>query len=308
MINSTTNFFDMINSIKSSKSYLVFYDDQVLQKYGYLRSLPLLTHILKRENASVVGKQPDKDCIFPIPIGDVPYTYIPIGCDVTLQIPGKTGVLCVYVDEELDEDLHYVSECIEQKYPMILVVAKPAYIPKGWKKSGLTLEDRSEYSMDYLGLLKDYAKSRGLSTNIKISMNNLALIELYHIHTHLTNKTLLKTEDLFDFEDPRLTISPIWDIAIKIAFIKEENQDSDNFVLSCISPYFEKDSDLERVGDKILKLLSHYSFDWEKIKHYRDVTKVSQFSIKKNRDLIETMENSYLRKILQNQLEVENDN
>jgi hypothetical protein len=307
VINSRAKFEGMLKSIKSSKGYLVLNDEQVSQNSGYMRSLPLLTHFLKHDIAGVVGKPSSHECIWPAPVGNFPYSYVPVGTDDSLQIPRKTGMLCVYVHEGLDDQLHYVSECIEKKYPTLFITTKPRYIPAGWKKSGLTLEDRSEHSMDYLGLLKDYCHTLGLKTRLPMSTENLTFIELYYIHTHLTNRTIVKVDQLFDFEDPRLTISPIWDMAIKIAWLKEENPHSDpaDFVFSSICPYIEKSSDLENAKVKILNLLSHYSFDWEKIKRYRDTTMVDHFSKERNRNSVDMMENSYLRDILTHQLEVE---
>ena len=89
-----------------------------------------------------------------------------------------------------------------------------------------------------LKVLNEYIEANHLVSYQLRETSNLAITEACCIHTQLTSERPANIVDLFDFEDPRLSISPIWDWSLALCRLKKENIVSNTYTFAFVGVHF----------------------------------------------------------------------
>lgn len=293
--------FDELDTITSSRGFLIFLDEQLADSNGYLRALPLISRIANRRIKYVVVWEPGKNCNKPINLTDTNFKFI-----LPSSFVPRNELHCVFVNDEKEEEHSYLSKYIESGVPSIIVVNHQKFIPKQWRTSSKTIEDKTNYiPHSYKIVLNKFLESNGLSTFQLRETNNLAFTETCYIHFILTSERCEKITDLFNFEDKRLALSPIWDWCISLCRLKKENLVANTlaFTFNAFRPSIEANKYVSQVAKKIDSFLQRYHYSQTAIEEIRKkmITDQSSFysSIK---DKIKNK--TYLYGILRNNMGV----
>jgi len=177
---------------------------------------------------------------------------------------------CVFVNDEKEEKYQYVGDYVEFQVPSVFAVNHENFVPKIWSLPHKPLESKTPLTPRYFKTeLNKYLDSMGLNGFQLPETSNLAFTEVHYLHQAITSERASDLTELFDFEDERLVVSPIWDWAINLLGLKEENRVSNMyvFIFNAFRPLIERNKSVEktaRVFDSFLKRCNYNLENLEK--------------------------------------------
>jgi len=278
---------------------MIFIDKQLYDSNGYLRSLPLLSRLSGKKLKRAIVWEPGRNCNKPFNLIETPIEFIHPS-----DFSHTDTLTCVFANDEKDEMYSYVDKYVEFGGPSILVVNHPNFIPKKWRFTGKSLESKCSFvPRNFHVELNKYLESNGLNDFQLLETKNLGFIELCYLHTSITSENPKNLNDLFDFNDKRLAISPMWDWVLKILSLKKENKVANvyTFVFNAFRPLVEKNKNVTKIASIFFSFLKGFGYSQEKVRK----TRKRNFKDVKNECLLfleETTEEK-LRSIIKNQME-----
>lgn len=243
-----------INDIQSDSAYFVFYDPQAKEANGYLRSYPLLASLMGDNRFSLISKEAGHNC--PIPVNLLENTDARASLIGTPLLSDEISV--IHVEAEEDEKLGYVTDYIETTTPRIFISGEERYVPSKWKITGRNLQDRTQIARQRFETVYSSFLSQNELTDYQLAeTKNIAFLYLAKIHHQLTGEKVHHLAELFDYENPNLAASPIWDLALRIIKLREENKVSDlkAFTFNSLRPWIERNMYVDAVAERILQLM-----------------------------------------------------
>lgn len=243
-----------INEVQSDSAYFVFYDPQAKESNGYLRSYPLLASLIGDNHFSLISKEAGHNC--PIPINLLENTKARASLIGTPLLSDEISV--IHVDAEEDEKLGYVTDYIETTTPRIFITGEESYVPSKWKITGRNLQDRTQISRQKFEKVYSSFLAQNELTDYQLAeTKNIAFLYLAKIHHQLTGERVHHLAELFDYENPNLAASPIWDLALRIIKLREENRVSDlkAFTFNALRPWIERNMYVDVVAERILQMM-----------------------------------------------------
>jgi len=290
---------EMLQSIHKNKSFLILIDNQTNQSNGYLRSLPLLIRLTSNKLKKIVVWEPGRNCNKPLNLVNSKLLFIrPANVNFSDEIH------VVFGNDEYEKKYRHVERTIEMRIPSIIVVDRADFIPKGWKNVGKTLESKCSLPPLYFASeFTEYLKNSGLDEYQIPGTKNLVFAELNYFHNLLTGNSAAVLSDLFNFEEDKLSISPMWDWLLKLLLLKEENivRNFRIFSFNAMRPWIERNKDVRLVADIFADFLRKMQYSKHQLIRLRKV-KLRKINglIKKIRK--ETKSN-FIRNFIVNQLE-----
>ena len=287
-----------LEEVYRTKSFMIFVDEQLHESNGYLRSLPLLVKLYNIRR--VVVWEPGRNCNKPLNISGFPIQFI----HPSNFSPTANGLACVFANDERDEMYIYVDKYVEFEVPSVFVLNHASFTPKAWKLSAKPLESKCPFvPRHFLVELNKYLESTGLTDFQLRETRNLAFTEACYLHNSITSERAKNLTDLFDFDDKRLAISPIWDWAINLLSLKEENRVANvyAFVFNAFRPHIERNKHVEKTASTFNSFLKRCRYDPEYLNRIRK-TNLKTMTHESLLLLKETKEER-LRSILKVQLE-----
>ena len=251
----------------ATRSFIILVDTQLHESNGYLRSLPLLVRLYGQSIKRAVVWEPGKNCNKPLNISGIPIEFIhPSNFSPT------DALTCVFANDEKDEVYRYVDKYVEFEVPSIFVLNHARFIPKAWNLSAKPLESKCQFVPRHFQVeLNRYLEFTGLADFQLPETKNLAFTELCYLHNAVTSKRAKNLVDLFNFDDQRLAISPIWDWAINLLTLKEENRVANvyAFVFNAFRSLIEKNKHVEKTASAFNSFLKDCRYASENINQIR---------------------------------------
>ena len=287
-----------IEEIAKTGSYLILIDEQLNEPNGYLRSLHFIYKVSGGKIRKFVVWEPGRNCNRPLDttLAGVEYVHPSI-------FSPSNDLHCVFANDEKELKYQYVEEYVEFQVPSVFVVNRANFIPKTWTLSHKPLESKTPLTPRYFKTeLNKYLDSTGLNSFQLSETRNLAFTEVHYLHQAITSERANDLTDLFDFEDERLAVSPIWDWAINLLRLKEENRVSNTyvFIFNAFRPLIERNKSVEktaRVFDSFLKKCKYTLEDLEKRRR-----KNLKNMMDKYKKMLKTTKETFFSLILQKQL------
>jgi hypothetical protein len=182
------------------------------------------------------------------------------------------GLITIFCREDLESHFHYVSYLVECQYPRIFVTTHQSFSPETWKIAGKKLEDRTPHlSVSFESLYREFLKNHHYSSFQLKETKNVELF-LVATFTHaMTGKKVRSLFDLFDFSDPLLSLSPIWDWAIRLLEMKKENivANMSVFIFNAWRPWIERNIYVDGIKTIYFDFLKDMQFSLRKIQNCR---------------------------------------
>ena len=250
-----------------SNSYTTCIDPQFGYSNGYPRALPLLLSLPDQRPISIVTPQPGNNCTTPINLfsENVHFT-------TPVDVEFSDEFQIILVDRESESQCGYISRMIEYQSPKIFLVQESGFIPNSWIFSEKRLEDRASvtpirFEQKYLATIRDY----NLESFQMPETKNIFFVLLAYIQSLLTGRKPANLTDIFNYDDPRLTVTPIWDLAIRAIELRQDNHVQNNrvFLFNAFRPWLERNKDVSIVSQKIDNLLSLCKYQIPLIKERR---------------------------------------
>jgi len=287
-----------IEEIEKTGSYLILIDEQLNESNGYLRSLHFIYRMSEGRIRKFVVWEPGRNCNKPLDttLAEVEYIH------PSSFLPSN-DLHCVFVNDEKEEKYQYVGDYVEFQVPSVFVVNHANFIPKVWSLSHKPLESKTPLTPRYFKTeLNKYLDSIGLNHFQLSETRNLAFTEVNYLHQAITSERANVLTDLLNFEDEKLAISPIWDWAINLLRLKEENRVSNMyvFIFNAFRPLIERNKSVEktaRVFDSFLKRCRYNLENLDK-RRWRNLKKMTDNYQK----MLKTTKETLLSLILQKQL------
>jgi hypothetical protein len=288
-----------LSEVCRTRSFIIFIDEQLNESNGYLRSLHFLARLSEGKIRRVIIWEPGRNCNEPLDTSGIHLEFV----HPSVFSPIDT-LHCVFVNDEKEDAYSYVDKYVEFGVPSIFVLNHAVFIPKAWRLSAKPLESKCPYTTRYFQVeLNKHLESTGLANFQLSETRNLAFTEICYFHHGITSERAMTLIDLFNFEDKRLAISPIWDWAINLLSLKAENRVTNvyAFVFNALRPLIEKNKDVTKVASSYESLLKSCRY---KIEALRKTRKANFKSMSDNYLLLlkETSE-SFFRSLLKVQLE-----
>jgi hypothetical protein len=287
-----------LNEILKNNSFLIFIDDQLGNSNGYLRSLHLLVRISDNKIRKVVTWEPGRNCNKPLNIFGPQLEFI----HPTYFLNVK-DVCCVFVNDEREEEYGYVDKYVEFEIPSIFVINHANFIPKAWRLSAKPLESKTQFPPRHFQVeLNKYLNSTGLSGYQLTETKNLAFTEICYLHHHLTGERPKTLTELFAFDNDLLAISPIWDWAINLLTLKDENRVTNiyAFIFNAFRPLIERNKDVKKVASIYEDFLKKYHFNIKTLREARN--RILKGIFERYKCLLNQTDKDILKSLLQIQM------
>jgi hypothetical protein len=259
----------MLRDIHENKNFLIFIDSQTNQSNGYMRSLSLLTRLSGDGLKRIVVWEPGRNCNKPLNLLDTELLFIRPN-----NVTFSNELHVVFGKVEQEEEYRHVERIVEMRIPSIIVVDRSKFIPKGWKNVGKTLESKCSFPpLHFTSEFADYTSNSGLDEYQIPETRNLVFAELNYFHSLLTGNRADALGDLFDFEEDKLSASPIWNWILKLLFLKEENRVKNFRVFSfnAMRPWIERNKDVRLTADIFTDFLRSLRYSKQKLVKLRKI-------------------------------------
>lgn len=288
-----------LREVCTTRSFIILVDEQLNQSNGYLRSLQLLVRLSEGKIKRAVVWKPGRNCNKPLDTSGTKLEFVHPS-----DFSPMNALNCVFANDEKEEVYSYVDRYVEFEVPSIFVLNHAGFIPKAWRLSAKPLESKSTFTPRYFQVeLNKYLESTGLANFQLSETRNLAFTEACYLHHAITSERAKTLSDLFDFEDRRLVISPIWDWVIDLLALKEENRVANvyAFVFNALRPLLERNKDVGKTASIFESFLKKYRYDSEVLSKMRRANFKSMSDDYKL--LLKEMSENLFRSILKVQLE-----
>jgi len=251
----------IIEDIESENSYFIYYDPQAKEANGYLRSFSLIAAHNGNKQITVVSKKAGNNCEIPVNLLSDSMHFSLVGSSLK---PSELSV--VHIDPELDASDGYVTNYLETHAPKVFLTGECDYVPSKWCDNGRDLLQRCTHPIQkYEKIFAIYLSESSLNEYKLDETKNLAFIQISKINSLLSNKITHSLFDLFDYQNPDLAPSPIWDIAIRIWKLQENNivRKKSTFIFNALRPWIERNMDVSKLAEIIHELIksANYSID-----------------------------------------------
>ena len=284
--------------ICKTNSFLIFIDEQVGDQNGYLRSFHLLLRLSDGKIKKVIVWEPGRNCNKPLNVSGVQIEFIHPSTFLKTK-----DFCCVFANDDKDEEYGYVERYVEFEIPSIIVVNHANFIPKAWKLSAKPLESKTQFTPRRFQVeLNKYLSSTGLFAYQMPETKNLAFTEICYLHQAITTEHPKTLTELFSFENDLLAISPIWDWAINLLTLKEENKVANiyAFIFNALRPHIERNKDVEKVANIFENFLKKHHYNIETIMSTR--RKIFNDKIQQYNYLLNQTDENFLKFLLQIQM------
>lgn len=289
----------MLRDIHENKHFVIFIDTQTNQSNGYLRSLPLLIRLSGDGLKRTIIWEPGRNCNKPLNLLDLELLFIH-----PTNVTFSNEMHVAFGNTEREEEYRHVERIVEMRIPSIIVIDRSGFIPKGWKSVGKTLESKCSFPPLYFrSEFVDYLSRSGLDEYQIPETMNLVFAELNYLNSLLTGKRAEVLGDLFNFDDDKLSASPIWDWVLKLLLLKEENRVKNFriFSFNAMRPWIERNKDVRMIADIFTDFLRSLRYSKEKMIRVRK-TKLQKTS-SQFRSVLKEVKGNFMEGLVVNQLE-----
>jgi len=284
--------------VYKTNSFIIFIDEQLSDSNGYLRSLHFLIRLSDDKIRNVVVWEPGKNCNKPLDVFGGKFEFI------HPSLFSRTNELCcVFANDEKEEEYSYVDKYVEFEVPSIIVVNHVNFIPKAWRLSAKPLESKTQFTPHHFQVeLNRYLSSTCLAAYQLPETKNLAFTEVCYLHHAITSEQPKTLPEIFSFENDALAISPIWDWAINLLILKEENKVTNihAFIFNALRPHIERNKDVEKVANIFENFLKKHRYNIEVITSTR--RKILKNKLQKYNYLLKETDEDILKFLLQIQM------
>jgi hypothetical protein len=289
---------DQIQELMKARSFMIMVDTQLSEANGYLRSLHFLARISENALRRAVVWEPGRNCNKPLDTTGTNLEFIHprVFCFSDL-------LHCIFVNDEKDGRYSYIDRYVEASIPSIVVVNRGKFIPKAWMWTGKPLESKSPFMpCGFEFEIDQFLTQNGLLDFQLRDTKNFAFTEINALHDAATSERAKTVVDLFDFDDERLSPSPIWDWAIALLRLRRENTVANMhvFLFNALRPLLERNKDVGAIASGFESFLKLHRNDEELVSENR------KRKLKMGTDgwlrALQSIENSYIRSRLRLQL------
>jgi hypothetical protein len=261
------NIHPLFSDIIQNKTFLVLIDPHIKESNGYLRSVPLIERLSGYSLDTTIAWEAGKNCKKPLNICHNNLSFVH-----PLHVQNESRFLAIAVNSVNDEKTNYVQRMIDRPTPRVFITDNYDYVPSGWSLSFLPLTQRSHLApLSFMTELGRLLKQDQLESYVLRETKNLAFIELAYLNHKITGEKVSNLVNLFDYQSEESAILPIWDWALNLLDLKDQNAvvDKLTFVFNAFRPWIDQHMYVNSVSNVVYEHLNSVNFNAKTLRDER---------------------------------------